>query len=145
MQTRCGHAEEYVSNLCSGEASQHDKEMADAVIEVMAEANDRMEVTKINPFRAHHGEILPENVERNFSGFLVRTNALMFIVVSQKLQARIAMLRYQLVIVKFVGPKPSPQAIGLWLQTLNHELRGSQLSFLIDYNNLPVTCRSCHN
>lgn len=106
--------------------------MVDAVIEVMADGSQQAEVSEINPFRAQHGETLPENVERNFSGFLVRTNALVFKVDTQKLQIRIAMLRDQLVIAKFVGPKPSPQTIGQWLQTLNHELRGSQLSFCRD-------------
>ena len=37
-------------------------------------------------------------------------------------------LKDQLLIGKFVGPKPSPHAMQLWIQTLNHELRGNTLS-----------------
>ena len=39
------------------------------------------------------------------------------------------MLRDQLLIGKFVGPKPNPQAMKQWIQTLNLELRGSTLEF----------------
>ena len=44
------------------------------------------------------------------------------------LLARIDVLKDQLLIGKFAGPKPSPQGMKLWIQALNHELRGSALS-----------------
>ena len=66
--------------------------------------------------------------ERNFSDYVVRRVAMPFKVDSHKLIARIAMLKDQLSIAKFVGHKPSPQYLGLWLQTLNHELRCGSLT-----------------
>ena len=44
------------------------------------------------------------------------------------LLARIEVLKDQLLIGKFVEPKPSPQAMKLWIQTLNQKLKGSALS-----------------
>lgn len=49
----------------SGEAPRHDIELADAVIEVIAEASQQAIAGEINPFKAREGEILPLNVERN--------------------------------------------------------------------------------
>lgn len=54
----------------AGEAQRHDVEMADDVIEVMAEANNQIEGGDLNPFRGQNGEILHSNLERGFSGFL---------------------------------------------------------------------------
>ena len=92
----------------AGEAQRHDVEMADDVIEVMAEANNQIEGGDLNPFRGQNGEILHSNLERGFSGFLVRRAAIKVKVNSEKLLAHIAMLKYQLLIGKFVGPKPNP-------------------------------------
>lgn len=83
---------------------------------------------ELNPFKGHNGEILPTNLERSFSGFLVRKEAIKFKVNTKKLLARIEELKDQLLIGKFVGPKPPPQAMNLWIQALNRELRGSALS-----------------
>ena len=113
----------------AGEAQRHDIEMAEAVIEEMAEANDLDNEGALNPFRGYNGETLPSNLERSFSGFLVRCDAIKLKVDSEKLHARIAMLRDQLLIGKFVGPKPKPQAMKQWIQTVNLELRGSTLEF----------------
>jgi hypothetical protein len=113
----------------AGEARRSDVEMTDAVIEVMAEVNTRIFKNDLNPFKAQVGEILPSNLERNFSGFLVRKDAISFKVNSEKLQTRIQLLKDQLLIGKFVGPKPQIQDMHKWLQTLNQELRGSSLSF----------------
>lgn len=49
--------------------SKHDDEMVNAVIGVMAEAIQGSLKGDLNPFRAHIGEILLSNLERNFSGF----------------------------------------------------------------------------
>lgn len=58
----------------------------------------------------------------------MRKNAITFKVNIQKLFARIALVRDRLMIVKFVGPKPPLQAMTMWLQTLNQELRGSSMT-----------------
>ena len=102
--------------------------MANAVIEVMAEASQQNSRDELNPFKAQTGEILPSNLERNLSAFLVRKDAIVFKVNSQKLKERIAILRDQLLIAKFVGPKPAHRDMGMWLQALNQELRGSLLT-----------------
>ena len=44
------------------------------------------------------------------------------------LLARIEVLKDQFLIGKFVGSKPPPQAMKLWIQALHQELRGSALS-----------------
>ena len=111
----------------AGEAQKHDIEMADDVIGVMAQANQQI-VGDFNPFIEQFGEILPPNLERNFSGFFMRKNAIVFKVNPDKLAARIAILKEQLLIAKFVGPKPTSQEMEMWLITLNLELRGSTLT-----------------
>ena len=113
----------------AGEAHRQDAEMAEAVIEELAEAINQTNEGMPNPFRGQNGETLPPNTERCFSGFLVRSDAIKFRVNPEKLLARIAMLKDQLLIGKFVGPKPNPQAMKLWIQTLNNELRGSTVEF----------------
>ena len=113
----------------AGEAQRHDIEMPEAVIGALADANNQIEEGVLNPFKEQYGETLPPNLERSFSGFLVRNDALKVRVNSEKLLARIAMLKDQLLIGKFVGPKPNPQAMRMWIQTLNQELRGSTLEF----------------
>ena len=116
----------------SGEAQCHDVDMPDAVIEVLAEANKLTSKGELNPFKQQLGEILPSNMERNFSGFLMRKDAIPFKVNTQKLNARIALLKDQLLIAKFVGTKPQIQDMNKWLQTLNHELGSGSLSFCRD-------------
>lgn len=59
--------------------------------------------------------------------FFVRDDALKFKVDTPKLLARIALWKDQILITKFVGPKPPPQDLKRWLQTLNQELRGNML------------------
>ena len=61
--------------------------------------------------------------------FLVRRDAIKFKVNSEKLCARIAILKDQILTGKFVGLEPNPHAMRLWIQTLNLELRGSTLDF----------------
>ena len=46
--------------------------------------------------------------------------------------ARIALLKEQLLIAKFLGPKPPPQDLVKWITTLNQELRGSEVAFCIN-------------
>lgn len=89
----------------------------------MVKANDQLEGEETNPFKARINEVLPLDVERNFSGFLVRKDSLTFEVDSQKLLTRIALLKEQLLITKFVGPKPTIHALDLWLKTLNQRAR----------------------
>ena len=59
----------------------------------------------------------------------MRRDAIKFKVKPDKLLARITLLKDRLLIGKFVGPKPNPQAMRLWIQTLNQDLHGSTLEF----------------
>lgn len=77
---------------------------------------------ELNPFKKKIGEVFPSNMERKFNGFLVRKDAIPFKVDSKKLLARIAVLKDQLLIAKFVGSQPAPQAMRSWLASLNHDL-----------------------
>ena len=77
----------------AGEDPKRDEEMAEAVIEVLAEANHGIYEGHLNPFREQVGEILPTNLERNFSGFLVRKDAITFKVDPIKVSTRIALLK----------------------------------------------------
>lgn len=113
----------------SREAHRHDIDMPDAVIEVLAEANKLASKGELNPFKQQIGETLPSNLEKNFNGFLIRKDAIPFKVNTQKLNARIALLKDQLLIAKFVGTKSQIQDMNLWLQTLNQELGDSTLRF----------------
>jgi hypothetical protein len=113
----------------AGETHRQDEEMPDAVIEILAETNQRLEGEEPNPFKGYQGEVLPPNLDRRFSGFLVRKDALKFKVDTEKLLARIAELKDQLLICKFVGPKPPSHIMRMWIQALNQELRGNTLSF----------------
>lgn len=74
---------------------------------------------EINPFEVQIGEILPMNVGRIFGVFLMRKDALTFKANSQKLLARIALLKDHILIAKFVGPKPSSQVMEILHKTLN--------------------------
>ena len=112
----------------AGETQRQDIEMEEAMIEGLAEASHQTSGGDLNPFQGHSGKILPSNLERSFSGFLVRTEAIQFKVNTEMLLARIEDLKNQLLIGKFVGSKPSPQAMKLWIQALNQELRGNALS-----------------
>ena len=67
-----------------------DEEMPDAVIEVLVEANQRLKGEEPNLFKGYQGEVLPSNLDRSFSGFLVRKNALKFKVDTAKMLAKIA-------------------------------------------------------
>ena len=116
----------------AGEARGHDVEMAEAVMEALVEASQQISERDLNPFKEQIGEILPSNLERNFSGFLIRKDAISFKVDSGKLQACIARLKEKLLIGKVVGPKPTPQIMRLWLQSLNQELKGCTLSFCMN-------------
>lgn len=69
----------------AGEARRVDLETTDDVIEVLAEVNTRTSKDDLNPFKAQAGEILPSNLERNFSVFLVRKDAISFKVNSEKI------------------------------------------------------------
>ena len=93
--------------------------MPDAVIEILAEANQRLNGEEPNPFKGYQGEVLPSNLDRNFSGFLVHKDALKFKVDTEKVLTRIAEFKDQLLICKFVGPKPPPHIMRLWIQALN--------------------------
>ena len=104
-------------------------EMEDAVLEGLAEASQQLGGGDLNPFNGYNDEILPSHLERSFSGFLVRKDAIKFKVNTYKLFARIERLKDQILIGKFVGPKSPPRAMRLWIQSLNQELRGSPLSF----------------
>lgn len=68
-------------------------------------------------------EVLPTNLERNFSGLLVRKDAISFKVDPVKVNAHIALRKEHLLIAKFVGTKPTLQDMERWLQTLNQKKR----------------------
>lgn len=109
--------------------TRQDEEMTEVVIGYVAETSHDAEKGSFNPFRAQKGEILPSNVERNFNGFFVRKEAITFKVDTKKLLSRIVELKEQLVIAKFVGPKPNPKVLDIWIQKLNQKLKSSNLSF----------------
>ena len=113
----------------AGEAQPQDAEMLEAVMEVLAEVNHQIDGENPNPFKDYHGEVLPSNLDRSFSGFLVRKDAIEFQVDTGKLLACIAELKNQLLMCKFVVSKSPLHAMRLWIQALNQELRGSTLSF----------------
>ena len=86
----------------AGEGNRHDEIMADAMIEVMAE--ERSQISDKDPkipFRGQSGEVLTAHLERSFSGFLVRRDAIKFQVNSEKLLACITMLKDQLLITLY--------------------------------------------
>lgn len=60
----------------SCEAQRQDVEIIDALIDVRAEANNHTSREDLNPFKEQRGEILPSNLERNVSSFLVREDAI---------------------------------------------------------------------
>ena len=76
----------------AGEDLKRDEEMAEAVIEVLAQASNHDHEGHFNPFKKQVGEILPPNLERSFSDFLVRKEAITFKVDPLKVSARIALL-----------------------------------------------------
>lgn len=84
--------------------------MTKAVIEVMVEERNRISDGEPNPFRGHNREILWAHLESGFSGFLIRRDAIKFKVNTDMLFARIALFKDQLLIGKFVGPKPNPKS-----------------------------------
>lgn len=81
--------------------------MSKVVIEVIAKAKHTSE-EDINMLEGHTCGILSSNVERNFSGFLVKKDIVTYKIGSQTLLALIALLKDQLLLAKFVGPKPPP-------------------------------------
>jgi hypothetical protein len=115
----------------AGEDPKRDEEMAEVVIEVLAKASNLVHEGHLNPFKQQVGEILPTKfMERNFSDFLVRKDDITFKVDPMKVSARIALLKEQLVIAKFVGPKPTPQDMERSKpQALNQKLGDSVLLF----------------
>ena len=106
--------------------------MSEAVIEVLAEASKQIQGDQLNPFKEQVGEILPGNMERNFSGFLVRKDAITFKVNTDMLNARIALLKEHLLIAKILGPKSTSQYMANWLTALNQELGGSIVEFCMN-------------
>lgn len=62
----------------SGETWRHDTKMEDVVMRVIVKASQQALDNALNPFGAKIGEILLNNFERNFSGFLVRKDAIPF-------------------------------------------------------------------
>jgi hypothetical protein len=74
--------------------------------------------------------------------FLVRKDAITFKVDPEKLNARIALLKEELLITKFLGPKPAPQDLVRWLSTLNQELGGNKVSFCMNVGKGFIFLRS---
>lgn len=111
-----------------GEVVGRDVEVMKKVIKAMAESNKQTPEEELNPFKGNHGEIPPKNVERNFNGFRIRKNVVPFKVNSEKLVAHIALLKEHIVIAKFLGPKPTPQILEKWLETLNQAIGGCALT-----------------
>ena len=61
-----------------GEGTRQDIKMEDAMIEGLVEASHQILEGDLNPFKGHSGEILPSNMERSFSGFLVKKDTIQF-------------------------------------------------------------------
>lgn len=78
--------------------------MVDTIIEVMEDASQHTFKDGLTMFRAQNGEVLPSNLKRNVSGFLVRKDDVSFKADSRKLFARIALLQDQLVIAQMTWP-----------------------------------------
>lgn len=125
---RCDPMLEEKGGWISGDAPVPDMEMMEAVIESMAQGNKQNEEGALNPFRAQPGEILPKDCERNYSGFLVRKNAISFKVDGGKLVECVVLLKEQILIAKFMGTKPNHKALEIWLKTLNYRLRYGSLT-----------------
>ena len=91
-------------------------------------------LTKVhfNPFREQVGEIPPTNLEMYFSGFLVRKDVITFKVDPLKVKERIALLKDELLIAKFVGPKPTLQDMDRWLQAFNQIIGDNVLTFCMN-------------
>lgn len=79
------------------------EEMMEAVIESMAQDRKQEMKGMLNPFKEHPGEILPKDVEWDYSKFLVRKKMISFKVHSDKLINRIALVKDQILIEKFMG------------------------------------------
>ena len=78
-------------------APQHrDVDMPKAMIKELATANNQISKGELNPFNEQIVEVLPPNVERNFSGSLIRIEAITFKVDTHKLNAHIALSKEQL-------------------------------------------------
>lgn len=116
----------------AGKDPKRDVEMAETVFEVLVEASNHVHEGHLNPFKEQIGDLFPTNLERNFSGFLVRKDAIIFKVDLMKVSARIALLKEQLLIAKFVGPKPTLQDMERWLRALNQNLGDCGLSFCMN-------------
>lgn len=58
--------------LAAGKVLGHVSKVMEEVIEAMAEGNKLALEEELNPFRGKHGEILSKDIERSFSGFLIR-------------------------------------------------------------------------
>ena len=114
----------------AGEDPERDEEMVEAVIEDLAHTSNHVHEGHLTPFKEQVGEILPTNLERNSSGFLVRKDAIFFKVDPVEVSACIAFLKDRLLIAKFVGPKPTLQDMERWLQTLNPKIGDSVLTFV---------------
>ena len=116
----------------AGEDPKRDEEMVEAVIKLLAQASDHVHEGHFHPFREQVGEVLSTNLERNFSGFLVRKDAITFEVDPMKVSAHIALLKDQLLIAKFVGPKPTLQDMDRWFQALNQRTSDNVLTFCMN-------------
>lgn len=77
----------------AGETCMQDSEIMEVVLENMAQVSEKTADEAPNPFKEQLGEILLADVERNYSGFLVREKAISFKVNSEKLVACIAILK----------------------------------------------------
>lgn len=62
-------------------------------------------------------------VEKTFSGFIVKSVATSVAIDGGKLQERIEALHGELLIGKLVGPKPFPIAFQAWLRSLHQDMR----------------------
>lgn len=65
----------------------------------------------------------------------MQKDAITFKINSKMLLAHIALLRDQLLIANFVGPKPPIREMNGWLQALNQEVGGCPLIFSTSVGN----------
>lgn len=100
-----------------------DAEMIMAVMENMAQIYKETTKDAFNSFKEQPGEIFPMNIKMNYIGFLVKKNAILFKVYSEKLVACIMLMKEQMFIAKFMGMKPTPHYMENWPQTLNKNLK----------------------
>lgn len=84
---------------------------------------------EINPTKPGDKELLPEGYARNYAGFLIKTNKKRIHVSEELVAAETRFLQDHLLVVSFIGARPSSSGFSTWLTNLNSIIKGGSLSF----------------